>query len=360
MKKSLPGLDGLGSRWAPTVALAGVELDRRSNHRRYGTISRYRVTTDNGLEREIIHGQSSARRAGGPVHLTVGTAPPLSLGPEGLVMHFLLKSMEAGLDGIVFGPERSPNGVDDPDEIRARAAQVSFARTAHVSHLICDHLADATSTDLEHMLWTGVSLGAMKGITFSAFAPLRGRRMVYAQFVVPACPYPEAPPTEADLKRFNRAEFGALVRLSTELLAHDMRSRMFNLNQNVMRAMRPGLMMRYAQSMPRDSVSNIFTEAWRDQVVTGDAGVAATRLPADALATFEIFDNDEAGSVHDWERRLGGQLGESIRLVVKRGRHTDAMRISNQSDRARHIGRVLRQIRDGVPLDELSHPYARD
>lgn len=343
----------------PSVSLADVELTRRTDHRRYGTISRYRVTTDDRMEREVIHGISSLTPRPGSVHLTVGTAPPLSLGPEGLVMHFLLKSMEAGLDGVVFGPERSARGIDDTSEIRALAEQVSFRRTADVSHLVCDHLAQADSSDLGHMLWVGTSLGAMKGIAFSALAPHRDRRMVYSQFVVPACPFPRPPATEEEeLKAFGRAELGAMVRLSAELLAHDARSRMFRLNQNVVRALRPGLTFRYASSMPRDSISRIFTAGWRHAVVSGEAGVEATKLPTDGLATFELYDGDEAGTVEDWERRLEGQLGDSIRTVVRGGRHTDALRISHQADRARHIGHVVSQIRRGVPVDELRHPYS--
>jgi hypothetical protein len=339
----------------PDIELVDVELRRRTNHRGRGTISRYRITTDDDLEREIIYGQSTSRRAGKSVPVTIGTAPPLSLGPDGLMMHFLLKSMESGLDGIVFGPERSRRGISDVDEVRALASRVSFPRTAHVSHLICDRLA--TSGDLRHMLWTGTSLGAMKGIAFAAHAPGRGRQMLYSHFVVPAGPYPQASPTERDLRRFNRGQLGAMMRMSTELLAHDIQRRMFSINGNVVRAMRPGLTVRYARSIPSDSVSNIFTAGWRDAVVSGDAGVAATRLPGDRLATFELFDRDEAGPVDEWTRRLEGKLGAAIRIVVKHGRHTDALRIPHQTDRAHRIGRVMRQIHDGVPLDELIHPY---
>jgi pimeloyl-ACP methyl ester carboxylesterase len=345
----------LERRWSPQVALTSVAVTRRTNHRNFGTVTRYAVTTDDGVELEVIHGQSSVRRDL-PVHLTIGTAPPLSLGPEGLIMHFLLKSMETGLDGIAFGPERAER-TRDVDAIRACAGQMSFPRTAHVSHLVCDRLAAMTSTDLGHMLWTGVSLGAMKGMAFAAFAPERDRRMVYSQFVVPVCPFPEPLPSAEELRRFSRGELGAMVRLSSGLVAHDMRRRMFSVNPNVLRAVRPGLMARYARSMPRDSVSSIFTEAWRTAVVSGDGGVAATRLPADRLATFELFDHDEGGRADAWRLRLEGKLGGSIRVIVKRGRHTDAMRLSNQTSRARHIGRVLRQLRDGVPVEELSHPY---
>jgi hypothetical protein len=354
---------GVDELWARDAELVDVTLGRRTNHRRRGTISRYRVTTADGLEREVIHGQTASSRrrksrVGTSVPLTIGTAPPLSLGPEGLVMHFLLKTMESGLDGVVFGPERSRRDIGEVEEVRALASKVSFARTAHVSHLVCDRLAAITPADLQHMLWTGVSLGAMKGIAFAAHAPSRGRRMVYSHFVVPAAPYAQAAPTERDLRRFNRGELGAMMRLSSELLVHDIQRRMFSINGNVVRAMRPGLTMRYARSMPSDSVSNIFTAAWRDAVISGDAGVAATGLPSDHLATFELFDRDDAGPVGEWRRRLDGKLGDSIRIVVKRGRHTDALRIPHQSDRANRIGRVLRQLDDGVPVDELTHPYA--
>ena len=356
------GLGGLDQRWSPTVGLSDLELTRRTNHR-YGTISRYRGTTDDGIERAVIHGQSIhrlsvSRRSPEAVHLTIGTAPPLSLGTEGLVMHSLLRSMESGVDGIVFGPERSPTSVRDVDEARALAREMTFPKCARVSHLVCDHLSRTTSTDLEHMLWTGVSLGAMKGIAFAAFAPMHGRKMVFSQFVVPACPYPRALPTDDELRRFTHDEFGALIRLSAELLAHDLRKRMFTLNQNVARAMRPGLVVRYARSAPRDSVSNLFTEGWRDAVVSGDAGVAATRLPADRLATFELFDDDEGGPCDEWSRRLDGKLGNAIRIDVKPGRHTDALRLSNQMARARQVASLVQQIRDGVPVDELTHPRA--
>lgn len=353
-----PGLAALGEEWAPTVRLGDVKLTRRTNHKGYGTVSRYRVITDDGVQRQIIHGQSTARRRAGPIPLTLGTAPPLSLGPEGLTMHTLMKAMAVGIDAVVFGPERSQRGVDDTEEVRLLAKQMSFARTAHVSHLVCDHLASTAGADLRHMLWTGVSLGAMKGITFAAFAPLHERTLVYSQFVVPACPYPQTPPSRKDLRRYQRSEMGAMLRQSSELMAHDMRKRMFRLNTNVARSLRPGLSMRYAQAFPRDSVSAIFTEGWRDAVCTGDAGIAATHLPADRLATFDLFDRDRAGSVEDWSTRLRGVLSDRIRVVIRHGRHTDAMRLSHQNDRAKHIGKVLAQLRRGVQVEDLTHPYA--
>jgi hypothetical protein len=272
-------------------------------------------------------------------------------------MHFLLKSMEVGIDGIVFGPERSAADVANGDEIRRLASGLSFHATAHAAHLVCDRLATDTSAPLQTMLWTGVSLGAMKGIAFASLAPSRGRTMAYSHFVVPASPFPRAVPTVEESRRFTRTELGAMMRLSSELIAHDMRSRMFQVNQNVARAARPGLMWRYARSVRRDSVSSIFTDGWRTAVVSGEAGVAATRLPRERLATFELFDRDDAGPVDVWRERLGAAVGDKLRVVVKRGRHTDAMRLSHQIDRSRRIRSIVRQINDGVPVDDLRHPY---
>jgi hypothetical protein len=353
-------LRGLGAHWSPTTQLVGLERTRTTNHRRYGTITRYRAVRNDGVECEVIHGQALRERMSPTqsAHLTVGTAPPLSLGPEGLLMHFLLKSMDAGLDGIVFGPERSTSEARDETAVRAAARGITFPSTAHVSHLICDRLATETSTDLATMLWTGVSLGAIKGITFVATAPEHGRTIAYSQFVVPASPNPQPFPTEEELRRFMREEIGAMARVSAELLAHDMRDRMFSLNQSVLRSVRPGLMMRYAKSVPRDSVSRIFTEAWRNAVVTGDAGVAASALPTDRLVTFELYDADAAGPVAEWQERLREVSGTSIRVVVKHGHHTDSLRLSNQRERARHIGKILAAVRAGTPIAELTHPYA--
>ena len=350
----------MGNGTSLSDLITEFEPTKSTNHARYGTITRYNVATTDGIEREVIHGQTLAkhRSPSQSAHLTIGTAPPLSLGPEGIVMHFLLKSMEAGIDGLVFGPERSRRGVNDESEIRAIAKQITFQSSALANHLVCDRLANRASTDLSTMMWTGTSLGAMKGITFAAAAPERGRTMVYSQFVVPACPNPQALPTEAELRKFQRDELGAMARLSAELLAHDMRDRMFQLNRSVARSMRPGLLVRYARSIPRDSVSRIFTEAWRAAVVSGDGGGAATRLPSNRLATFELFDHDDAGPVEAWREKLADVLGESVRIVVKRGHHTDSLRLSHQRDRAVHIGRLIRAVRTGTPVDELAHPYA--
>ena len=348
-----------GTHWSPAVDLVDMLTTRRTDHGRFGTITRYQAQMSDGTIREIIHGRARPHRsrATPAVHLTIGTAPPLSLGPEGIVMHFLLKSMESGLDGIVFGPEACHAHLDE-HEAHAIATHVSFPASAHVAHLVCDRLAGETSTDLSHMLWTGVSLGAMKGISFAALAPTHGRTVVYSHFVVPAAPNPRPLPDPDELRRFQRSELGALARLSAELLAHDMRDRMIRINQNVVRAMRPGLVYRYAQSIPRDSTSRIFTEAWRAAVCTGDAGVAAAALPRDRMATFELFNNDEAGPVDEWRSTLVDVLGDDVRLIVKRGRHTDALRLSNQQDRARHIGAMLKELRSGVGINDLHHPYA--
>jgi len=354
--KPPPPLDAMGPRWSPSAGLSSVERLRNTNHRDFGTVTRYRVVSDEGLQREVIHGRSTAAREGSLIHLTVGTAPALSLGPEGPIMHGLLKTMEAGLDGLVFGPERSAPGIDDTDEIARLADGLTFAASAHVAHLICDHLTKTTSIDLGHMFWTGVSLGAMKGLVFAALAPERGRTMVHSQFIVPVCPFPRERPDEDEVRRFERDEMGAIVRLGAELLAHDVRSRMFGLNWSVAKAVRPGLTARYARAQLRDDESAVFTEGWRMQAVSGDSGVAAAHLPLDRLATFELFDLDEGYDTGEWERRLAHHLGDRIRIIERHGRHSDAMRLRYQRERGRRIGRVARQIRAGVPIAELTHP----
>jgi hypothetical protein len=350
------------SRWRPDAALVNFVRTRRSNLRQYGTVTRYAAIMSDGTEREVIHGQALPRRVPETrsVDLTIGTAPPLSLGPEGMVMHFLLKVMEMGVDGLVFGPERSRTDIAvDEDEMREIASRISFPASAHAAHLVADRLADEASTNLDHMLWTGVSLGAMKGITFSALAPERKRTMVYGHFVVPVAPSPLASPTPEQLRRFQRGEFGALMRMSGELLWHDVRDRTIRIHENVLRVSRPGLLMRYARSVSREPVFRIFTEAWREAVVTGDAGIAASTLPLERLTTFELFDKDEGGLPEDWEQKLKRQLGRgTTRLLVKRGRHGDAIRLSHQRERAHAVKDIVRAIQAGTPVDELEHPLA--
>jgi hypothetical protein len=353
----------LGLHRPSGAKLAVFERTRRKNLRQYGTLTRYRTVMTDGTEREVVHGQSLTRRkaATRAVELTIGTAPPLSLGPEGMVMHFLLKSMEMGIDGLVFGPERSQSDIPRRSpRVREIASRVSFIESARASHLIANRLSAETSADLRHMLWAGLSLGAMKGITFAAMAPEWKRTMVYAHFVVPVCPEPMPAPTSMELRRFQRTEMGAMMRLSYELMWHDMRDRNFGVHPNVLRVYRPGLAMRYAQSTPRDSVFQIFTEAWRDEVISGVVGVAASTLPTDRLTTFELFDKDEGGRPDAWQRKLRRQLAAgTTRLVVKRGRHTDALRLSHQRGRARAMYRVVRAVRAGTPVEELTHPIAR-
>jgi hypothetical protein len=350
----LPG--GSGERY---TYITGFERTSTANYRGYGTVIKYCVTTADGMEREIIHGRALARRRSPTesAHLTVGTAPALSLGAEGIVTHFLLKSMESGLDGMVFGPERSGRRAANEAEIRAIANGITFRSSAQVAHQICDRIGDQSSTDLSTMLWAGVSLGAMKGIVFASLAPAHARTMVYSQFVVPAAPNPMPMPQADELRRFARSEFGAMIRMGRELIVHDTFDRLVRLDQNLVRPMRRGLTYRYARSMPRDKVSRIFTEAWRAAVVTGDAGAAAMTLPADRLATFELFDRDEASSVPDWRDKLAGVLGDSVRVIVKHGKHSDALRLSCQQARARRIGRIIRAVKAGTPIDELTHPY---
>ena len=152
---------------------------------------------------------------------------------------------------------------------------------------------------------------------------------------------------------------GALLRLSTELVWHDVRDRTWRIHQNVVRAMGPGLMMRYARSMPRDRVFRMFTEAWRDAVITGDAGTEAMALPTDRLFTFELFDKDGGGLPNDWMPKLRSQLETgNTHVVVRHGRHTDALRLSHQRGRARALKTIVQAVHRGTPVDELVHPYA--
>ncbi len=351
---------GFDGQAGSSVTLVHFARTARTNLRQYGTVTRYAAIMSDGTQREVVHGQALAGRAPSTrsVDLTVGTAPPLSLGPDGLITHFLLKVMERGTDGLVFGPERSRTDVPlDLAEIRGIARRINFASGAQASHLVVDRLSADTSTDLSHMLWTGVSLGAMKGIMFSALGPPRARTIVYGHFVVPVAPNPMPTPTAEQLRRFQRSELGALVRLSSELMVHDVRDRTLKIHENVARASRPGLLWHYASSMPRGQVFRIFTEAWRDAVVSGDAGRAAAALPTDRLTTFELFDRDEGGPPGQWREKLQRQLDAgTTRVVVKRGRHTDALRLSNQRERARAMRAVITAVHSGVPVTDLAHP----
>src|SRR5688572_24961078 len=93
---------GVAVRRDSTAELIGFKLTRRQNLARYGTVTRFRTTMSDGIEREVIHAQALARTKAPTrsVDLTIGTAPPLGTGPEGMIMHFLLKSVEAGIDGV--------------------------------------------------------------------------------------------------------------------------------------------------------------------------------------------------------------------------------------------------------------------
>jgi hypothetical protein len=347
-------------RWRPDAQLVEFSRTRRTNLRHYGTVTRYSAIMSDGTEREVIHGQALSRRvpATRSADLTIGTAPPLSLGPEGMVMHFLLKAMETGVHGLAFGPERTRTGVKHTrEEMTQVASRLSFAGSAHAAHLIADRLEEQTSADLSHMLWTGVSLGAMKGISFSALAPARQRTMVYGHFVVPVAPNPVPRPTAEQLRRYQRTEFGALMRLSAELMWHDVKDRTLRVHENVFRVSRPGLLWRYVSSMPQEPVFQIFTDAWRDAVISGDAGVAASKLPLDRLTTFELFDKDEGGPPEQWREKLKRQIARgTARVIVKHGRHGDAIRLTHQKVRARAIKSIVDAVHAGTPVDELRHP----
>src|ERR1700736_808359 len=129
---------GVAVPWSFDSDLVGFEKVREKNLPRYGTVAWYRSVMSDGIEREVIHGRAlDARKPSGrSADLTIGTAPPLSLGPEGMTMHFLLKSMEMGVDVVVFGPERSrADRRLDADGRRRIASQVSLPNSAHACHL---------------------------------------------------------------------------------------------------------------------------------------------------------------------------------------------------------------------------------
>jgi hypothetical protein len=343
-----------------SVELATLDSRRVENFPRLGTVTRYRAIMSDGIEREVIHGRvfDAQKPKARSVELTVGTSPALSLGPEGMIMHFLLKSMEMGIDGIVFGPEGSrTDEVVHPIERRRVTQRLSFPSTAAACHQIADRLTQQEGADLSHMIWEGVSLGAIKGICFAARAADYDRKMVYSHFVAPACPEPIEAPSDVGLGLFVLGEMGAGMRAAQEIVWRDVRRNTLELHKRVARLVGPGLLMRYLKSVPRDSTFQMFTRAWRDQVATGVAGAEAGLLPHHDLMTFEIFDRDQTGSADAWREKIGAQLESGgARLVVERGRHTDAFRLSHQRRRAGLMRALLADLDSGVPVDELTHP----
>jgi hypothetical protein len=346
-----------------TAELIGWELTRRKNLARYGTVTRLRTMMSDGIEREVIHAQALARTKAPTrsVDLTIGTAPPLGAGPDGMIMHFLLKSMEAGIDGVAFGPERSRSDLKlGPDDRALIASRLSLPKSAHAAHIIADRLGAEQGVDLSHMLWNGISLGAVKGIAFSTLAPTYQRTMVYSHFVAPVCPNPEPVASKRDVRRFMLGELGAMFRSTTELMMSDLMNRRPHVHADVARMIGPGLMSRYANSTPRDSVTRTFAEAWRIAVVSGDAGTMANRLPPDRLTTFELFDRDQGSPPDAWREKLDRQISAGRTCVVLfRGRHSDAARLSFQRRRARAIADIIDQVNSGIPVAELAHPYQR-
>ena len=353
--------EGGAARWSFDSDLVCFEKVREKNLRPYGTIARYRTVMSDGIEREVIHGRAldAIKPAGRSANLTIGTAPPLSLGPEGMTMHFLLKSMEMGVDGVVFGPElsRSDQRLDE-DARRRIASQVSLPNSAYACHQVADRLAAEAGADLGHMLWAGISLGAMKGILFAAMAPPH-RTMVYSHFVAPVCPNPITSGSEQDLGKFLLGELAALFRGSAELIWKDVRDRTFRVHENVARVVRPGLLLRYLRSVRPDSAFRVFTHEWGRAAATGAAGTGATWLPMERLATFELFDTDLFAPVDEWEQKLRRQIDTgTTRIVVHHGRHLDATRLSFQKRRAATLKSVIGEIYRGTPVDELAHPLA--
>src|SRR5690242_13406182 len=92
--------DPVAATWAFDSHLVGFEKSDGRNAFGYGTVIRYRAVMSDGVERDVIHGQALDRRKprGRSTDLTMCSAPPLSMGTEGMMMHFLLKSMEMGVD----------------------------------------------------------------------------------------------------------------------------------------------------------------------------------------------------------------------------------------------------------------------
>jgi hypothetical protein len=181
--------------------------------------------------------------------------------------------------------------------------------------------------------------------------------MVHSQFVVPVAPEPLATPSEAELRSFILAELGAGFRAAGEIVWKDVRRRTVGVHRDITRLARPGLLPRYARSMPRDSEFRMFTSAWQAQVVTGDAGIAAGLLPVDRLATFELFDRDQGSFPDVWRLKLRRHIASGqTKLVVVSGRHADAIRLSHQKRRARAFKLLLGDMDRGVPVEELGHP----
>ncbi|MET0144900.1 MAG: hypothetical protein ABW328_08965 [Ilumatobacteraceae bacterium] len=325
-----------------------------------GTVTRYRATTSDGLEREIVHGQvrPAFRPAARSADLTVGTAAPLSVGPDGMMMHLLLRTMDLGVDVVVFGPERGPSDQHIGREERQRlAGQLSLPRSAVAAHVIADRLAAETGSDMSTMLWTGISLGAIKGILFAALAPRHGRALAYGHFTVPVCPQPMDAPDDRQMRRYVFGELGAMFRASGELAWKDMRDRSLAMPANVMRVAQPGLLTRYLRSAPQGSEFKMFTSAWQQVIVNGDVGIAAAGLPRDRPTTYELFDRDNGNPPDVWTRVLADQTAEgSARIVIRHGRHSDAVRLSHQRWRGVLLRRVIDQVHCGTPPDQITHP----
>ncbi len=351
-----------GERWQARPAIESVDQWSRRNVRGKGTMTRLRVVTDDGIERIVFHAQSSERHkpAGRRIPLTIGTSAPLSLGTAGPVMHFALRTMERGLDVLVIGPERADKDhAPTADDVEAVASRVSFPSTARAGHAIADHLAEEHGADLHHMLWTGVSLGAMKGIHFAALAPEAGREIVYGHFTVPVAPQPVRSPTAREMLGFMRGEIPAVGRMMREIVAKDLRDRTLRIHQNVARLSDPWLISKYVRATPLDREFRRFTKAWSENVMSGDVGPAALLLPADRLNTIEVFDGDMGGPPDEWREQLGEHLDRpTLHLMERQGRHTDAMRLSHQNRRAKLIWDVIGQLDRGVPVAELVHPLA--
>jgi hypothetical protein len=351
----------------------------------YGTVTAYAVGMTDGTERVLIHGQSLTRPPMSSIEpLTIATTPSLSLGPEGISMHFMLTMMKQGVDGILFGPERARKDLGmGEDGQREVASRLSLPSSADAMHKMADRLAEERGIDLGSLLWGGISLGAIKGLAFAALGPDHNRRISYGHFAVPVRPNPAPVPTEREFRRFALAEAPATLRFAGGVVLRDIRKARQQMRADLRRHRQPAELMRdmvnplrlhmdiarmlvpgglarhYAHSFPRDPEFKIFTLGWLRAIATGDAGVAAQHLPLDQMFTLELFNQDQGGTYAEWaEKTTLQRAAGSTYVIEEQGKHSDALNLAHQQKRAGWLKSVIRRLQAGVPIEEIAHPLA--
>lgn len=360
MESGNSGADaGLTVPWRLDVELDVFERTRVERFGRYGAVTRYRTVTTDRLERSVIYAQARRRRrSAASVDLTLGTAPPMGIGTDGMMTHFMLKAVEGGLDVVLFGPERVRRQLPGhADRVREVVSNISLPGSAHALHLIADEVARAHATDLTHMLWSGVSLGALKGILFNVLAPTHGRVMVYSHYAAPVCPDPVQPPTDREYRRWKMQQLGSVARVTSELMWNDLRKNAFPIHFDVMRLIRPTLTAHYGRSAPLGGggAKRLCVPEWQKEVTSGVAGLAAHLLPEGRLTTFELFEGD--GSADSWRKKLAAPITAGTTVVTVHPRpHGDAVRLSLQRRRLAYLTTVMKAIDSGTPVEELTHP----